>query len=259
MVLIIGFSGKIGVGKNYLAEVVLPRLLPHNCIPIHLAFADQIKIELYSRRQSDDINYTSLYVNKTDETRNALIEYGTEINRKKNKDIWVDALDMRIQTIISRGTRTDLIPIIIITDVRFKNEAEYIAEQGIIIRVEAPYRNEEKLLTEFHEDAEALEKVKCHSSETELDDYVFHHVIDNDFYAENVEQHLINIVNKYLPPKQSSDLNMIYVFLMMYVLCFILQYIFKFLEYYDFCLITLMFSIFALFLLTFESLVCKVA
>ena len=138
MVLLIGFSGKIGSGKNYIAEKILPTLFPSKYVPIYLAYADQLKVEVYARDKTNTLNYDNLYVDKTPEIRRKLQLYGTEIGREDKKDMWVDALHMWITVLSNRWTRTDLIPIFIITDVRFVNEAAYILNNnGVLFRINA--------------------------------------------------------------------------------------------------------------------------
>lgn len=191
MVYIIGFSGKIGSGKNYIAEHILPTILPQNIIPIYLAFADQLKIEVYARDKTNTLNYNNLYIDKTPDIRRKLQIYGTEIGREEKKNMWIDALHMWITVFQNRWNRKDLIPLFIITDVRFVNEAEYILKQnGVLYRIDAPYRTEEKLLKELlnsvaesNNDSEYYEKyqeIKFHRSEISLDNFNFNYHINND-------------------------------------------------------------------------------
>jgi hypothetical protein len=181
---IIGISGKMGTGKNYIAEKVIPKHLPHDVVPIYLAFADQIKVELYSGDTTATLTYDNLFNHKTAESRQLLQEYGTEVGRKQKKTKWVDALDMWITIFSARWNHPIMTPVFIITDVRFPNELEYIKQKGgVIIRVEAPERNHARLLTESGGDADAFATISTHRSETALDNCdpaLFDEIIQND-------------------------------------------------------------------------------
>ena len=194
MVILIGFSGKIGSGKNYIAEKILSKLLDCKYVPIYLAYADQLKVEVYARDKTNTLTYDNLYVNKTPDIRRKLQIYGTEIGRADKKDMWVDALHMWITVFTNRWSCTNLIPVFIITDVRFVNEAEYILKQGgVLFRINAPIRIEEKLNTEARGDCEQYQAIKYHRSEISLDNFTFKHYIDNDTTSdENISNQLMN-------------------------------------------------------------------
>jgi hypothetical protein len=194
--IVIGFSGKLGSGKNYIAEHILPRILDKHIVPIYLAYADQLKVEVYARDKTAELTYDGLYVNKTPEVRRQLQTYGTEIGRESKKNIWVDALHMWITVFTKRWARKDLIPVFIITDVRFVNEAEYILKQdGIIFRIDAPGRTEAKLRQEAGNDNEQYQAIKFHRSEISLDDFEFSAKINND---NSSDEEIINTLREVL-------------------------------------------------------------
>lgn len=177
--MIIGLSGKLGVGKDYIAQNILNSLLPHNTLPIFLSFADHLKVELYCRDNNNKLNYNNLFINKTADIRKELQTYGTELNRNNKSTIWIDALDMWIQLLKNRHKNYNFI--FIITDVRFKNEFKYIkSNNGIIIRINANKRNEERLMKEASGNLNIYNSIKNHISEIELDNYDFDFIIDND-------------------------------------------------------------------------------
>ena len=200
---IFGFSGKIGVGKNYIAEKLFGKRLHEMGYNVHiLSFGDQLKFELGARFNKIvdvselDAVYSELFVNKSAETRKKLQFYGTEYGRNgadinighitlhHEPMIWVKGLYLQICSIIDRSYDTSK-DIFIICDVRFKNEADFIKTlHGSVIRIESPTRNKAKLHSEAVKtlgvDIMDTEKCSNHESETNLDSYCFDHIINNE-------------------------------------------------------------------------------
>ncbi len=166
----IGISGKMGVGKDYIVNNYLSNLYEKNII---ISFADMIKINLMVH---NNIKLNELYGNKTPEIRQLLQYEGTENGRNKyGEDIWIKYIKSWGELYLSRGYKY-----IIITDVRFKNEYEFIKNNnGIIIRIEAPNRNEQRLRNESSNEEE-YNKIKNHKSEIDLDNLNFDIIINND-------------------------------------------------------------------------------
>ncbi len=166
----IGVSGKMGVGKDYVVNNYLSKLYDKSII---ISFADMIKINLMVH---NDIKLNELYGHKTPEIRKLLQYEGTENGRNKyGEDIWIKYVKSWGELYLSRGYKH-----IIVTDVRFKNEYEFIKNNnGIIIRIEAPYRNEFRLKNESSNEEEYT-KIKNHISEIDLDDMNFDIIINND-------------------------------------------------------------------------------
>jgi hypothetical protein len=170
--MIFGFSGKMGAGKNYICEnIFLPLLKKHNRNVIQMSFADQIKVNVmvnYNLSKNDVCN------DKNYKIRNLLQKEGTQDGRNRlGDDIWINHLDKWMEIHKSKGVHTFLI-----TDVRFKNEAEYIKRMGgKIIRVEAPERNKDLIIRQ------KLDPLTVnHISETDLDNYYsFDLILDNDY------------------------------------------------------------------------------
>ena len=116
MVEIIGLLGHQGVGKNYLAEKILPKILPQKNTVV-LAFADHFKIECISKFGA---NYDKVFGKKDFDTRKLLQRVGSEEGRDKyGADIWIKHLHNWIKVLSSRGVER-----FIISDVRFENEAK---------------------------------------------------------------------------------------------------------------------------------------
>ena len=72
---IIGLLGHQGVGKNYIAEKILPEILINSRNTVVLAFADHLKIECISKLGAD---FDKVYGEKDYETRKLLQITGTE-------------------------------------------------------------------------------------------------------------------------------------------------------------------------------------
>lgn len=171
--LIIGFSGKIGSGKDYIAREIVGTHLKNEGIQyIHMAFSDAIKVNIMA---TTDTSYESLYVKKTVESRNMLQKCGME-SRATDDHIWIKYLDSWLKVYVSRGFK-----VILISDVRFPIEVDYIVKNGgKIFRIIAPERTLKKMSEETDNNIEEIEKIKRHISETELDNYNFDLIINND-------------------------------------------------------------------------------
>ena len=102
---------------------------------------------------------------------------GTEVGRNFDKDIWVKYLENWIKVHNNRG-----IDIFIISDLRFKNEYNFVKNnKGLMLKVIAPLRNEFRLQKESKGDYNLYEKISKHISECDLDvNYNYDMVIMND-------------------------------------------------------------------------------
>jgi len=174
---LIGLSGKLGSGKNYIAEKVIAQYFKDQYNILIIGFGDQVKNELYARDLS--LTYDLLYDQKTFESRKKLQEYATEHGRDKyNQDMWIRGLDIQINTFKERSPKECLV---IICDVRFINEAEYIKNHGgLLFRIDANERTELRYIKESNGDMEKYYSISNHKSETELDNYNFNYVIKNN-------------------------------------------------------------------------------
>jgi len=175
---LIGLSGKLGSGKNYIAENIIAPYFTDKYNILIIGFGDQVKNELYARDVS--LTYDLLYDKKTYESRKKLQEYATEYGRDKyNQDMWIRGLDMQIETFSRRSPKEVMV---IICDVRFKNEAEYIKNKnGILFRIIANNRTNERYNKESNNDISKYNIISNHSSETDLDNYTnFDMIINND-------------------------------------------------------------------------------
>ena len=173
---LIGLSGKLGSGKNYIAEKIISPHFRDLYNILIIGFGDQVKNELYARDLA--LTYDLLYDKKTYESRNKLQQYATEHGRDKyNQNMWIRGLDMQIQTFCKRSPKECLI---IICDVRFQNEAEYIKNNnGFLFRIESPFRTEQRYWQESSNEEE-YNKISKHASEIGLDNYNFNYILKND-------------------------------------------------------------------------------
>lgn len=195
---IIGFSGKMGAGKNYIAENIASELFDDGFRVHYLAFADQMKLEIAARYPEYD--YDSLFVNKTPDVRKLLQEYATEFGRDVyGDDMWIYTLNMRLH-MLYKTRIPGKINIYIITDVRFLNELEWIEKNnGLVIRVDAPLRTDAA--------------PGMHVSETELDNYPFKYRINNDpgadkdFQKRELASYIMSCFGIGLPEINRSQIN----------------------------------------------------
>lgn len=195
MVLLIAVSGKLGSGKDYIAENILCPLLGPDVAISRMAFADQIKVNVASR--NDNVQLEQCLVgNKSPELRRLLQLEGTESGRDLyGPDIWVKTLETWIKLRKIRGDRLD---VVLVTDCRFPNEAQWILDNGgLLIRTLAPQRNEFALQQESGGNPEIYANIATHRSETALDGFNFQYVVHNDPQDDATSQ-VQNVVRSYL-------------------------------------------------------------
>ncbi len=160
--ILIGLSGKKYSGKTTAANY----LEGHGFIP--LAFADPLKA---AAREIFDLSNEETNGELKEEVnpywgvtpRQLLQRMGTEAMRGTfGPDIWIKALFAKVDRYQSTGLQPDFV----VSDVRFKNEADAIrARGGYVVRIERP------MIQPHNPDT--------HASETELDGYDFDRVISN--------------------------------------------------------------------------------
>lgn len=202
--MIIGIAGKLGSGKDFVSNnMVVPILKNKNCTFLQMCFADQIKVNVMTK---NNIDFKDVYIDKTKETRSLLQTEGTELGRDTlGKDIWIRYFDNWMSVYRSRG-----IEHFICTDVRFTNELEYIKKNGgIVIKIDAPKRNYQRLLSESSGDLDLLRKLSSHQSECNLDHLSNEHfdlVINNDPDNQDKFKHFYSELDNILNAKMRSDI-----------------------------------------------------
>lgn len=139
--ILIGISGKRGVGKDLLAS-----FLAKKYGFVNVPFASTLKEEVRKtfgltfdhtdgRLKESPTNYESFYRGTKWTPREIMISYG-QFFRKFDPLWWVKRTFKRIQDIQTFHQYGDAARISI-SDVRFKNEADYIKEQGgFLVRLE---------------------------------------------------------------------------------------------------------------------------
>ena len=183
---LIGFLGHQGVGKNYLAETILPKILNKKNTVI-LAMADHFKVDSICKY---NLEYDKVFGEKDYYTRKKLQEIGTEEGRcKYGEDIWVNILATWIKTLNKRGTER-----FIITDLRFQNEVDWCKSMGgTVIKINAPNRYMKRVENESMKNNSNKESIINHPSESGIDKISnYDYIVDND-YNSNIETQLINI------------------------------------------------------------------
>lgn len=160
---VIGLLGHQGVGKNYIAEKILPSILEKKPTII-LAFADHFKVDCICKHKLD---YNKVYGKKDYETRRVLQKVGTEKGRIIfGDDIWIKTLETWMRILNERGIER-----FIISDVRFVNEVNWIKSiGGIVIKINAPERYMKRLLEEADGNNSKINEIKSHPSENKIDE-----------------------------------------------------------------------------------------
>ncbi len=150
------------------------------------------------------LSYDSLYVKKTAETRKLLQKEGTDIARKENKNIWIEYFNNWMTIHSQRGVQH-----FVSNDVRFKNEAEYIKNNGgILIKVIAPKRNEARLRQESDGSRELYNQIKNHESECDLDEmsYKYYDMIIQNDPGYDLFEYYRSILNKIIEEKTQKNI-----------------------------------------------------
>lgn len=162
--MIIGLSGKQGTGKTTVANMLLDAFREY--VPcVRMAFGDALKREasfVYNFPLSwayvgksrvvevPACEITSEWRDKDVTVREILQHRGMEM-RKVNPDYWIEKLDAATRVPYKHGVR-----IIIVDDVRFPNEFEYVRVRGMCYRLE-PYQGYDIHSNHYSESALDLE------------------------------------------------------------------------------------------------------
>lgn len=172
---LMGMAGKARSGKDYLSQHYL--IEPHDFIPLSLAnwFKEEaVRIEGF--------DYDEIYEEKTPESRNYMQQRGTENGRMKyGEDVWCDIVELRMKYFVDHGLRK-----FVITDVRFRNEIEWIHELG------------GSVFYIFGRGGAETDEAKNHQSERELDQIdpdVFDAIVYN---SSDVEDQVDRDMKRYL-------------------------------------------------------------
>jgi hypothetical protein len=221
---IIGISGKIGSGKNYLADRITEELYKADHTVATASFAAPLKTEMgdiladfsvHINESDDDIEYAAKalagvynipipqmktllsYVKeelkenpkldgyaRSEGIRRGLQFLGTDIRRNQNDRYWVDKFYEQVDL------NADFV---FSTDMRFPNEADFVLnEGGVALRLEVP----EEVIQERIQNRDGIAysaDAHKHSSETALDDYSkFSIIVGETFDASEVLKEVLN-------------------------------------------------------------------
>lgn len=179
--IIIGISGKVGSGKDTVAHFIKQ----HDPSFQSKAFAYKLK-KIVSLLAGCDFELTL-----TQEGKNVYIEQFGKTVGEMLQQVGTDALrDNFDKNVWINGLFTDLKPghNYIITDVRFKNEADALkAKGGYLVRVNRP----------INPIAENSGRDLKHPSETDLDDYAhFDAIIENKGTLDDLEYTVTRLLEK---------------------------------------------------------------
>lgn len=126
---IIGLAGQAGAGKDYVFNYVKDHHLgiANPMIVLRVAYADGVREEIEDTLQVDsEVLWTKPY---PESVRRLLQWWGTEYRRAQDPDYWVKK-GMAEAKRLADGEHVHLV---IITDVRFANEAKIIREAGGLV------------------------------------------------------------------------------------------------------------------------------
>jgi len=179
---IIGISGKKQSGKDEICRILKVHLEGYR-----IAFADALKEEVCAVFR---VSLTYLEERKI-LFRPMLQWWGTDFRRGLNgPDYWIKKMEEKIvpfDWMIKNG-RMNQNAVVVIPDVRFKNEAVYIQQCGGMI-----WRVNRK--TSWY-DRLGLRSSDNHPSETDLDDFHFDLVIENVGTVAELEAKVVEVLNE---------------------------------------------------------------
>lgn len=152
--MLIGISAKMGSGKTTLSNMIINLLGKHNVVQ------EKIAKDLYSLQ--DHIYEVCGLTLEGEKDRDLLIALGMW-GRSKSPSLWTDICFNRVKEHLEKGK------IVIIDDIRFKEEADRVEELGgLLLRIEGVQRGPN--LTPHQMNS---------SSEVALDEYPFKHRVSN--------------------------------------------------------------------------------
>lgn len=159
-VITIGINGKIGSGKDTLANMIVDILTDHTARIV--SFADPLKLEAYEAMRDivPGLELEHFYDRtKKGRYRTLLQWWGTEFRRYDDKDYWITKFKEYVKSLDLENEQV----VVIVPDMRFINEAEAVDTTVLILR------------NNYLDDSYVE-----HISERELDDYPFDFAIENN-------------------------------------------------------------------------------
>jgi phosphomevalonate kinase len=123
---VLGLVGRAGSGKDTIYKVISDILGPSKTV-VRVAFGDAVKEELAEKY--------GLSVEEIEEDkemyRAELQAWGTEYRRAKDEDYWIKKLKPQLDLLYENAD------VVVITDIRFRNEADYVKDvcKGFLVKV----------------------------------------------------------------------------------------------------------------------------
>ncbi len=169
--MIIGLIGKSQVGKTTASDYAIQEFDKLT----KLSFATPLKDMLV---RAGICSYHEVFEEKTWFSRSLLQLIGTNLIREQiDPNFWINKIKERI-THLSFAENT-----VIIDDIRFKNEAEFIRNSnGVLLRITRP----------------SVNSVDKHRSETELDEIIPNTTIVNNGTLIEYKKNVLSVVRSYL-------------------------------------------------------------
>ena len=152
---VIGLVGRAGSGKDTVYEALKAAL--DDKTVVRVAFGDEVKREVADRHE---LSVETIDANK-DKFRTLLQEWGLEYRRVNDPDYWIKKIKPQMDMF------HELADVIVVTDIRFINEAAYVKDicKGSLVKV---LGNKAKMLKSIHQ------------SETEMQDITPDYLLPND-------------------------------------------------------------------------------
>jgi len=123
--LIFGIAGVARCGKDTLGKYLISKLNKSGFPALHISFASELKRDLDTFLK-DKLNISAFtdVTSEKDLIRPMLVCWGTDVCRKIDQDYWIKKIEKQVKSSINNKI------IIVITDVRYENEAKWIKENG---------------------------------------------------------------------------------------------------------------------------------
>ena len=162
--MILGLAGQAGAGKDFTYQWLNHMFIQEKLVAVRVAFADGVREEIEDVLQIDsEVLWTKPY---PEEIRRLLQWWGTEYRRAEDPDYWS-------KKGIAEAIRVDADPVhlVVITDVRFANEAKAIKDEGgMVYEVIATTATRQARLGGLMPPAHASEEI-----DFEVDGYIQNH------------------------------------------------------------------------------------
>ena len=190
--MIIGFAGKMQVGKDTAADALVDRGWKK------LAFADHLKRNVMTLF---DMTHDQMYTWEGKQTedprydmspRQILQWFGTDVIRENFPDLWVQHMDKAIQPHTH----------VTICDIRFDNEAQFVLDNGgLVFEIQRPSLEPQGW---FRKLWHYVMKPVGHRSEKPISRHLVDFIIINDGSIKQLHQTVLNMKDKANWPRGSK-------------------------------------------------------